>query len=56
VLGIEPAANVAERAKEKGIQTRVDFFGTRLARQLVTEQGRADLIVANNVLRSCFLI
>jgi SAM-dependent methyltransferase len=50
VLGIEPAANVAKVAVEKGIPTRVDFFGTRLAAELVASGIRADLIVGNNVL------
>ena len=50
VLGIEPAANVAKVAIEKGVPTRVDFFGVRLAEQLVAEGVRADLIVGNNVL------
>jgi hypothetical protein len=49
-LGIEPAANVAKVAIEKGIDTRVDFFGRRLARDLVAEGKRADLIIGNNVL------
>ena len=50
VLGIEPAANVAEAAAEKGIPTRVEFFGEGMARRLVAEGLRADLVVANNVL------
>jgi SAM-dependent methyltransferase len=50
VLGIEPAANVAKFAVEKGVPTRVDFFGVRLARQLVSEGVTADLIAGNNVL------
>lgn len=50
VLGIEPAANVAASAVAKGIPTRIAFFGEELARQLVAEGTRADLIVANNVL------
>lgn len=50
VLGIEPAANVAQVAIDKGIPTRVEFFGTRLADQLVAEGLRADVIVGNNVL------
>jgi hypothetical protein len=49
-LGIEPAANVAKVAIEKGIPTRVDFFGVRLAEELVAEGKRADLIAGNNVL------
>ena len=49
-LGIEPAANVAEIAIGKGIETRIDFFGASLARALVTEGRQADLIIGNNVL------
>ena len=50
VLGIEPAANVAKVAQEKGVPTRVGFFGTALAQQLVAEGYKADLVAANNVL------
>lgn len=50
VLGIEPTANTASVAKEKGIETVVDFFGTRLADQLVKEGRKADLLLGNNVL------
>jgi SAM-dependent methyltransferase len=50
VLGIEPAANVARAAEELGIPTRVRFFGADLARELVEEGVRADLLVGNNVL------
>ena len=50
VLGIEPAANVAKIAVGKGIETVIDFFGTRLAEQLVKEEKKADLLLGNNVL------
>jgi SAM-dependent methyltransferase len=50
VLGVEPAANVAKVAVEKGIPTRVEFFGEETARRLVAEGLQADLAVANNVL------
>jgi 2-polyprenyl-3-methyl-5-hydroxy-6-metoxy-1,4-benzoquinol methylase len=50
VLGIEPTANTAEAAKEKGIDSVVDFFGVRLAKQLVAEGKKADLLLGNNVL------
>jgi hypothetical protein len=50
VLGIEPAANVARAAEEKGVATRIDFFGVRLASQMVAEGLSADLIIGNNVL------
>jgi SAM-dependent methyltransferase len=49
VLGIEPAANVAEVALDKGIPTRVEFFGRETARMLVGE-ATADLLIGNNVL------
>jgi hypothetical protein len=50
VLGIEPAANVARVATEKGIATLVRFFGVPLARQLASEGRCADLVLGNNVL------
>jgi hypothetical protein len=50
VLGVEPAANVAQVAIDKGIPTRVEFFGEEAARALVAEGGRADLVAGNNVL------
>lgn len=50
VLGIEPAANVAKAAEEKGIPTMVRFFGAALAAELSADRRRADLLVANNVL------
>jgi SAM-dependent methyltransferase len=50
VLGIEPAANVARAAEERGIPTRVEFFGAPCARRLLARDGQADLIAANNVL------
>ena len=49
-LGIEPAANVANVARERGIETLVEFFGRELARRLAAEGRRADLLVANNVM------
>jgi SAM-dependent methyltransferase len=49
-LGVDPAANVAAAARERGVETIVDFFDTRLARRLVAEGRSADLVVANNVL------
>jgi SAM-dependent methyltransferase len=49
-LGIDPASNVVEAAASRGVETIVDFFDVRLARQLIAEGRRADLVVANNVL------
>ncbi len=49
-LGIEPAANVAKSAEEKGVPTIVEFFGAELARRLVAEGKSANLVLGNNVL------
>src|SRR5262249_37616476 len=49
-LGIEPAANVARVAVEKGIPTVVEFFGEKTAQKLAAEGGKADLLLGNNVL------
>jgi 2-polyprenyl-3-methyl-5-hydroxy-6-metoxy-1,4-benzoquinol methylase len=50
VLGIEPAANVAKVAVEKGIPTTVRFLGRLTAEQIAVESGKADLLLGNNVL------
>lgn len=50
VLGVEPAANVARVAIEKGVPTIVEFFGERLARKMAGEGKQADLLIGNNVL------
>lgn len=49
-LGIEPAANVAEAAVAKGVETLVKFFGVNTAKELVADGKQADLMIANNVL------
>ncbi len=49
-LGVEPAANVAKVAIEKGVPTLVEFFGTTCASQMVANGQQADLIIGNNVL------
>ena len=50
VLGIEPAANIAQAAEKKGIRTVVKFFGEKTAKELVAEGAGADLLLGNNVL------
>ena len=50
VLGIEPAANIAKVAIEKGIPTLVKFFGEAMARELAAEGKHADLVCGANVL------
>ena len=48
-LGIEPAANIAEVARDKGIDTEVMFLGEQTGRDVAARHGHADLVVANNV-------
>jgi SAM-dependent methyltransferase len=50
VLGIEPAANVARVAADKGIPTLVKFFGEQTARELAGEGRQAELVCGANVL------
>jgi len=49
VLGVEPAANVAEAAQARGIRTEVRFLGAESGLQIAQRYGRADLVAANNV-------
>jgi hypothetical protein len=49
VLGVEPAANVAEVARERGIRTVVEFLGAETGEQIAGQYGRADLVAGNNV-------
>jgi hypothetical protein len=49
-LGVEPAQNIAKVALDKGIPTRIEFFGEKLAGALAADGKRADLIIGNNVL------
>ena len=48
-LGIEPAANIAEVARAKGIDTEVMFLGEETGRDVADRHGKADLVAANNV-------
>jgi len=50
VLGVEPAANIAEVAIKKGIPTVVEFFSLKTASELSTKKKKADLLIGNNVL------
>jgi hypothetical protein len=49
-MGIEPTASTAAAARKKGISIVEDFFGVRLAMQLLSQAKQADLTAANNVL------
>ena len=49
-LGVEPASNIAEIAKSRGLNVINDFFNTNTAKKISNEYGRANAIFANNVL------
>ncbi|BAS58610.1 C-methyltransferase [Leptolyngbya boryana IAM M-101] len=49
VLGVEPAVNVSQVAKDKGIPVVNKFFGVQTATELAAD-GKADLLLGNNVL------
>jgi SAM-dependent methyltransferase len=49
VVGIEPAANVAQVARQRGVRTEVVFLGERSGKEIADRYGKADLVVGNNV-------
>jgi len=49
VVGVEPAANVAEVARAKGIRTEVRFLSAETGAEVAQRYGRADLVAGNNV-------
>ena len=49
VVGVEPAANIAEVARERGVRTEVAFLGGGVGRRIAASYGKADLVVGNNV-------
>jgi SAM-dependent methyltransferase len=49
VLGVEPAGNIAEVARERGVRTEVAFLGAESGERIAGQYGRADLVVGNNV-------
>lgn len=50
VLGVDPAKNIAEMAKTRGVPTRCEFFGLKTAKKIKKEFGLASTIIARNVL------
>ena len=49
-LGVEPSVNVADVARSRGIRTISSFFNRKLAEEIVAEHGRADVMLAANVM------
>jgi hypothetical protein len=50
VLGIDPASNVAAEAISKGIPTLINFFNKQISKKIIMKNGKADLIIGNNIL------
>lgn len=50
VLGVDPAPDQANAAREAGVPTLEEFFGVESAKRIRAEHGRADVIIANNVM------
>ncbi len=48
-LGVEPATNLAELARERGVPTVNRFFDRQSAREIAAEHGHAACVIANNV-------
>ena len=49
-LGIEPSTNVAEVARQRGVQTISQFFDEDLAAGILSEHGPADAFLGANVM------
>ncbi|MFW6033744.1 MAG: methyltransferase domain-containing protein [bacterium] len=50
VLGVDPAPDQAQAARQAGVPTLQEFFGRDVARRIRHEHGPADVIIANNVM------
>lgn len=48
-LGVEPATNIAKVAIQSGVNTINEFFNLSLAKKILSEHGKAKVILANNV-------
>jgi len=48
-VGVEPAVNISQLARDKGCDVINDFFNTTVAAAIADTRGRADLICANNI-------
>jgi hypothetical protein len=50
LLGVDPARNIAQKANAAGIPTIPDFFGERVARDVLAQHGQWEIVIARNVL------
>lgn len=49
-LGVEPSGNVAEVARQNGVNTTCQFFGKHISQEILDKYGKADTIYSANVL------
>lgn len=54
VLGVDPAANMAKIANERGIETIADFFVPSVAAEIKEKHGPAKIVVGTNVFAHIF--
>jgi hypothetical protein len=50
VLGVDPAKNIAKNANDNGIPTLAEFFNDDVARNILRDNGNADIVFARNVI------
>ena len=56
VLGIDPANMAVEKAKQRGVETICGFFTLELAKEIVKQKGKANNVIANNVIANIPLL
>ncbi|HSR89212.1 MAG TPA: NAD-dependent epimerase/dehydratase family protein [Candidatus Udaeobacter sp.] len=49
IMGVDPAANIAARATENGIETMAAYFTPEIANKIVQAKGKASLVTATSV-------
>ncbi len=50
VLGVDPATNIGEIARSLGVPTVSEFFSVELAKRLIKQHDKFDILIARNVL------
>ena len=48
-IGVEPAGNLAKQANDNGLDTICSYFNKDTVEKIISENGKADIVVASNV-------
>ncbi|MDA3969122.1 class I SAM-dependent methyltransferase [Helicobacter ibis] len=56
VVGIDPAMKAVNKAKERGVDTICGFFSLNLAKEIEANYGKANMVIANNVIANIPLL